>query len=56
MQGTKPATRTGSEHRGTLIEMQESHKFLGVILDQELCFKEHAAYTHRKGIAAAAQI
>ena len=33
-----------------------SHKFLGVILDQALNFKEHANYTLGKGVMYAAQI
>ena len=41
---------------GTTIWMEKSHKFLGVVLDQELQFKEHAAYAHGKGAVAAAQV
>lgn len=35
--------------RGHRIEPLSSHKFLGVIIDQELCFQEHAAYALAKG-------
>ncbi|KAG5733033.1 putative 115 kDa protein in type-1 retrotransposable element [Termitomyces sp. T112] len=51
----KPATRPTVTIGGTAIRMETSHKFLGVILDQELRFKEHAAYAQGKGTAAAMQ-
>ncbi|KNZ76769.1 hypothetical protein J132_08680 [Termitomyces sp. J132] len=35
--------------------MEPAHKFLGVVLDQELRFKEHVAYAQGKGAAVAAQ-
>ena len=35
--------------RGAMIKPVPSHKFLGVILDQELCWREHAAYVIAKG-------
>ncbi|KNZ77457.1 Putative 115 kDa protein in type-1 retrotransposable element R1DM [Termitomyces sp. J132] len=51
----KPATRPTVTIGGTAIRMETSHKFLGVILDQELRFKEHVAYAQGKGTAAAMQ-
>jgi len=35
--------------RGVTIKSSATHKFLGVILDNELCWKAHAAYTTAKG-------
>ncbi|KAG1787235.1 uncharacterized protein HD556DRAFT_1247207, partial [Suillus plorans] len=43
------APRTPITIRGHRIEPSPSHKFLGVIIDQELRFKEHAAYALAKG-------
>ncbi|KNZ72560.1 hypothetical protein J132_02718 [Termitomyces sp. J132] len=36
--------------------MEASHKFLGVILDHELKFKEHVAYVQGKGMMIATQV
>jgi len=41
---------------GQQITASNSHKFLGVILDKELRFKEHAAYAVGKGSKSVAQI
>ncbi|KAG2739808.1 hypothetical protein P692DRAFT_20687733, partial [Suillus brevipes Sb2] len=35
--------------RNHIINPSHSHKFLGVIIDDELKFKEHAAYALAKG-------
>lgn len=42
-----------NEHKVKPVEM---HKYLGVILDQELHFKSHAAYAIRKGTRTALQV
>lgn len=39
----------GIHLQGRFIEPANSHKFLGIILDQELQLKEHSAYTLEKG-------
>ena len=52
---SRPAKRPRVEINGTVVKMEPAHKFLGVILDQELWFKEHAAYAHGKGMAVAMQ-
>ena len=36
--------------RGTQIKPSKSHKFLGMVIDQELNFKEHAAMALAKGM------
>ena len=36
--------------QGTHIKSSKPHKFLGIIINQELNFKEHAAATLAKGI------
>lgn len=51
----KPATRPRVTVNGTRIRVETAHKFLGVILDQELRFREHAAYAHGKGTTVAMQ-
>ena len=42
--------------RGTTIKPSTSHKFLGVMVDQELRWKEHASYALAKGAAYVALI
>jgi hypothetical protein len=42
--------------RGNVICPSPTHKFLGVILDQELRWKEHVAYAIAKGTAYALQL
>lgn len=42
--------------RGNVIRPSPTHKFLGVILDQELRWKEHVAYAIVKGTAYALQL
>ena len=39
--------------RGTTIKPVPSHKFLGVIVDQELRWREHTAYAIAKGASHA---
>lgn len=51
----RPAAQLTVTTEGTTIKMEPAHKFLGVVLDQELRFREHAAYAHGKGMAVAAQ-
>ena len=46
---TKPAMRPNINLPGQTIRLSASHKFLGVILDQELWFKEQGAYALDKG-------
>jgi hypothetical protein len=46
---TKSATRPGIVISGVNIKMDKSAKWLGVIIDQELCFHTHTAYTLKKG-------
>lgn len=36
--------------QGHMIQPSKSYKFLGVIIDQDLSFKEHASYAMAKGI------
>ena len=49
---TKP--RPPMKIRGNVITPAPAHKFLGVIVDQELRWKEHAAYALAKGASYAA--
>lgn len=42
-----------NEHK---IKLVETHKYLGMILNQELCFKSHAAYAIREGMWTALQV
>jgi hypothetical protein len=42
--------------RGSIIHPSATHKFLGVILDQELRWKAHIAYAIAKGTAYALQL
>jgi hypothetical protein len=42
--------------RGNIIQPSPTHKFLGVILDQELRWKEHVAYAIAKGTAYTLQL
>ena len=42
--------------RGITIKPSKSHKFLGVMVDQELRWKEHASYALAKGVAYVALI
>ena len=42
---TCPSIRLGQH----TIKLTATHKFLGVLIDQELCFKEHVNYTLAKG-------
>ena len=42
--------------KGKPIKSVESHKFLGVIMDGELCFKKHATYALEKGTKLVNQI
>lgn len=46
---TQPISRPTAVIAGQHITPSSSHKYIGVILDQELRFKEHAAYALGKG-------
>jgi len=46
---TRPLTRKPIYLQGTKIPLVSSHKFLGVILDQELQWKEHVDYALHVG-------
>ena len=46
---TKLITRPTIQLGNHVIEPTTSHKFSGVIMDQELCFKEHVNYALEKG-------
>ena len=46
---TRPATHPNINLPGQTISLSTTHKFLGVILDQELQFKEQVAYALDKG-------
>ena len=50
---SKTKQRPQMSIRGATIKPVPSHKFLGVILDQELRWKEHAAYAIAKGASHA---
>ena len=49
----KPPTRPIQRHplflQGTKVPVVTTHKFLGVMLDQELCWKDHMNYAVQKG-------
>jgi len=47
---TKPLPRYPSFLQGIKIPAVSTHKFLGVLLDQELCWKNHVNYALQKGI------
>ncbi|KAG2029192.1 hypothetical protein BDR03DRAFT_881567, partial [Suillus americanus] len=46
---TKPVHRPSITLSSHTIQPSRSHKFLGIIIDEELRFKEHAAYALAKG-------
>ena len=46
---TKPTTRPTIQLSNHVIKPTTSHKFLGVIMDQELHFKEYINYALAKG-------
>jgi hypothetical protein len=47
---SKPQKRPHIKLNDIDIKPKDTHKFLGVMIDQELRFKAHAAYTLRKGM------
>lgn len=48
---SEPAQRPSITVAGIDIQVKPVHKFLGVLVDQELRFREHAAYAQGKGTA-----
>ena len=46
---TRPITRPTIKLGNHIIKPTTTHKFLGIIIDQELCFKEHVNYALEKG-------
>lgn len=56
LQKTMPIPRHALRINGHIIKPAETHKYLGVILNKELCFKNHAAYVIRKGMGTALQV
>jgi len=47
---TRPVQRRPIFLQGVKVLAAATHKFLGVMLDQELYWKEHCQYTLQKGV------
>jgi hypothetical protein len=52
---TRPAVRPPIKIGQHIVKPTTTHKFLGLIMDQELRFKEHANYALKKGEAYISQ-
>jgi hypothetical protein len=53
---SKPVERPSIKIQDFSIEPKETHKFLGVMIDQELRFKTHAAYAEKESSGSSSTV